>query len=121
MADATKEGTSMFGVIAQVKIDRNRGDEMRAMVDAEVVPRGAQMPGFAAGTWLLALEGDGGFAVLLFDSEQAARGFTDRVAAQGREEAALLPFARIAMAATRMPDGSWSSIATAPFAPRVIA
>jgi hypothetical protein len=73
----------MYGVIIQVKIDRGRDDEMRAMMDEEVVPRAGQMPGFAAGSWFQALEGDGGFAVMVFDSEETARGLAERVASQG--------------------------------------
>jgi hypothetical protein len=73
----------MYGVIVQMRIDRGHDDEVRAMVEAEVVPRAWQLPGFAGGSWFQALDGDGGTAVMFFDSEETARGFADRVASRG--------------------------------------
>ena len=72
----------MYGVIIQLKIDRGRGDEMRAMMDAEAVLRAGQLPGCAGGSWFRALEGDGGIAVMLFDSKETARGAAEFVASQ---------------------------------------
>jgi hypothetical protein len=73
----------MYGVIIQVKIDRDRDAEMRAMMVEEVVPRAERLPGFAGGGWFAALEGDGGTAVMVFDSEQTARDFAELVASHG--------------------------------------
>jgi hypothetical protein len=81
--DAQTEGVLMYGVIVRVRINRGREDEMRSMMDEEVVPRARQLPGFAGGSWFQALEGDGGFAAMVFDSEETARGFAERVASQG--------------------------------------
>ena len=74
----------MYGVIIQARIDRGRNhDEMRAMVEAEVVHTGWQVPGFSGGSWFRALDGDGGTAVMFFDSEETARGYADGVASRG--------------------------------------
>lgn len=72
----------MYGVIVQVKVDRGREAEVRTMLAEEVVPRAGQLPGFADGSWFQALEGDDGFAVIVFDSQEAALAFADRVASQ---------------------------------------
>jgi hypothetical protein len=73
----------MYGVIILVKINRCRETEMRARLDEEVVPKARQLPGFADGNWFQALEGDGGFAVMVFNSAETARGFAERVASEG--------------------------------------
>ena len=73
----------MYAVITQARINRCRQTEMRARLDEEVVPKARQLPGFAGGSWFQALEGDGGFAVIAFDSEDRARGFAERVASGG--------------------------------------
>jgi hypothetical protein len=62
----------MYAVIVQVKIDMNREQEMRAILNQEIVPTAKQLPGFTSGSWLQGLEGDRGTAVLIFDSQQAA-------------------------------------------------
>lgn len=48
----------MNAIIVQVKIDANREEEMRTVLNHEVVPTARQLPGFASGTWLQAVEGD---------------------------------------------------------------
>jgi hypothetical protein len=72
----------MHGVIVEVRVNRCRGSEMRAMLAEEVVPKVRQWPGFVAGRWFQALDSHGAFAVLIFDSEEAARGFAARVASE---------------------------------------
>ena len=68
----------MYGVIIQVKIDRNCEDEMRVTTD-EVVPKARQLPGFVGGTWFRSLKGNDVTAVTLFDSEDAACGVAELV------------------------------------------
>jgi hypothetical protein len=46
---------------------------MRTILNQEVVPTARRLPGFASGSWFQALEGGCGTAVLIFDSQQAAR------------------------------------------------
>jgi hypothetical protein len=71
----------MYAVIVQVKIDMNREEEMRTILDQEIVPTARQLPGFASGSWLQAMEGDRGTAVLMFHSQQAARAAAERLGA----------------------------------------
>jgi hypothetical protein len=71
----------MHAVIVQVKIDTNREEEMRTILNQEVVPTARQLPGFASGIWLQALEGDRGTAVLIFDSRQAGHAAAERLRA----------------------------------------
>jgi len=73
----------MFAVMIKVKVDRDRDDEMKAMLDDEVVPRARQLPGFVGGSWFRSLKGDGATAVLLFDSEEAACGVAELARTQG--------------------------------------
>ena len=73
----------MYGVIIRVRINRCRQTELRARLDEEVVPKARQLTGFAGGGWFQALEGGGGFAVIVFDSEDTARSFAQHVASQG--------------------------------------
>ena len=48
-----------------------------------VVPRAKALAGFSSGTWLRALEGDGGRGVLLFESEEAARAAVEEIRSRG--------------------------------------
>lgn len=73
----------MHGVIVQVRIDTTREDEARRMLHERVVPEATALPGFASGTWMRALEGDGGRGVLLFDTEDAARSAAEHIRTQG--------------------------------------
>ena len=73
----------MHGVIVQVKIDPAGEDDARRMLNEAVVPQAKELPGFAGGTWLRALEGDAGRGVLLFDSEEAARSAVERIRTEG--------------------------------------
>jgi hypothetical protein len=73
----------MYGAIIQLKIDRDREDEMRVMVEDEVVPKARQLPGFVGGSWFRSLKGDGATAVMLFDSEEATCRVAELVRTQG--------------------------------------
>lgn len=73
----------MFGVIVEVRIDPNRKDEAGTMVREVVMPRARQLAGFSGGNWLQELEGDRGIAVLLFESEEAARSAAEGIRSQG--------------------------------------
>ncbi len=73
----------MHGVIVQVRIDSNREEEARSALTEVIVPRAKALAGFSSGTWLRALEGDGGRGVLLFESEEAARAAVEEIRSQG--------------------------------------
>jgi hypothetical protein len=47
----------------------------------EIVPRVSQSPGFVNGYWMRASE-DKGWSVIVFESEDAAKGFVEQVRAQ---------------------------------------
>jgi hypothetical protein len=73
----------MHGVIVQVRIDPNGEEEAARMLREVVVPMAKALPDFASGTWLRALEGDGGRGVLLFESEEAARAAAEQIRSEG--------------------------------------
>ena len=73
----------MHGVIVQVRIDSSREEEARSTLHDVVVPRARALAGFSSGTWLRALEGDGGRGVLLFESEETARAAVEEIRSQG--------------------------------------
>jgi hypothetical protein len=73
----------MHGVIVQVRIDPAGEEDARKMLHEVVVPQAKGLAGFASGTWLRALEGDGGRGVLLFESEEAARAGAEQIRSQG--------------------------------------
>jgi hypothetical protein len=53
------------------------------MIRDVILPRARQLPGFAGGGWLQALDDNRGTAVLLFDSQDHARAATERIQSQG--------------------------------------
>jgi hypothetical protein len=72
----------MYGVIVEVKPDPSAKREARAIIRDVVLPRAKQLPGFASGSWLQALDDDRGTAVLLFESEEDARAAAERIRSQ---------------------------------------
>jgi hypothetical protein len=68
----------MHAIISRVRIDESREKEARKLLRDVVVPQVKEFGGFAAGTWLRALEGDLGVAVLLFETEAYARAAAER-------------------------------------------
>jgi heme-degrading monooxygenase HmoA len=48
----------------------------------EVVPRVSSAPGFKAGYWTRALDADNGMSMIVFESEEAARGLTQMLEQQ---------------------------------------
>ena len=49
---------AMHGIIVEVRVDISREEEARKMLREMVVPRAKSHPGFAAGYWLRAVQGD---------------------------------------------------------------
>ena len=75
----------MHAVVVRVTIhDFDRG---REMLEQEIVPRAKQAPGFVAGYWTRSAEGQNGMGIIVFESEEAARGAEQMVPAQPEEEA----------------------------------
>ena len=73
----------MHGVIVQVKIDQNREDEARKVLQDVVVPSAKALTGFVSGNWLRELQGDRGISVLLFESAEAAQAAAEQIRSQG--------------------------------------
>jgi hypothetical protein len=70
----------MYAVVGQVKVDPQREEEARKLLEDFVVPSARGLAGFAGGTWARALDGDTGHSLLLFDSEENARAAATQVA-----------------------------------------
>ena len=73
----------MYGVIIEVKIDRDCEHETRSITDDELVPNARRLPGFVGGSWFRSLKGNGATAVMLFESEEAACRVAELVRDQG--------------------------------------
>jgi hypothetical protein len=63
----------MHAVMLQVKVDPARFEESVGFVEREVLPVARQMPGIVAGYWLASPQGDGGIALTVFETEDAAK------------------------------------------------
>ena len=66
----------MHAIVVEVTV--NDIETARRTLEAEVVPRARQAPGFVAGYWL-APEGGRGMSVVVFESEDAARGMAGQI------------------------------------------
>ena len=66
----------MHAVVVSVKV--NDREAATANLRENVVPRVSQTPGFVAGYWV-GLGEKGGRAVIVFESEEAARGLADQI------------------------------------------
>lgn len=73
----------MHGIVIDVRVDSDREEEARRMLREMIVPRARAHPGFAAGYWLRALEGDVIRSVHLYDSEDAARAAAEVIGSEG--------------------------------------
>ena len=71
----------MHAVVVRVNIG-DPGTAEQGLRD-EVVPRVSKAPGFVAGYWTRSDDGTNGVSMLVFDSEEAARGAAERL--QGPE------------------------------------
>ena len=70
----------MHAVVGQVKIDTSHEEEARKLLDEMVLPTSKAFAGFQGGYWARALGADSGHSLLLFDSEENARGAAKRMA-----------------------------------------
>jgi hypothetical protein len=73
----------MFGVVFDVRVIPGREDEARAMLEAVVIPRAKEHPGFLSGQWLRALDGDALRVVEIYDTKEHALATATRVASEG--------------------------------------
>ena len=67
----------MHAVVVRVTV--NEGAGATKYLREEIVPRISQAPGFVAGYWVRLEGGDQGTAMLVFESEDAARGASQHI------------------------------------------
>ena len=73
----------MHGVVIDVKVDPNREQEARDMLNNMVVPRAKTHQGIIDGYWLRDIDGDILRTVELYDSEANATITAERIRSQG--------------------------------------
>ena len=73
----------MHAIVIDVEVDPTRDDEARRMVGEMIVPRARTHPGFAAGYWLRALQGDALRTIQLYHSEVDAQAAARQIASEG--------------------------------------
>ena len=78
----------MHAVVVRVTI--NDFDRGRQFLTEEVVPRAKQAPGFVAGYWTTSEGNDNGLSMIVFESEDAARGVAQMIESQGMDEGVTL-------------------------------
>lgn len=78
----------MHAVVVRVTI--NDFDRGRQFLTEEVVPRVKQAPGFVAGYWTTSEGNENGLSMVVFDSEDAARGVAQMIESQGMDEGVTL-------------------------------
>lgn len=67
----------MHAVVVRVSISDE--EAAQAMLRDEVVPRVSQAPGFKSGTWTRSDDGSNGASMIVFESEEAARGAAEQL------------------------------------------
>ena len=77
----------MHAVVVTVTIKDFEGGQQ--MLESEVVPRVKQAPGFVTGYWTRG-EGDGGMSMIVFESEESARGAAEFIRSQPESPAVTL-------------------------------
>jgi heme-degrading monooxygenase HmoA len=63
----------MHAVLVNVKIEPDRGQEGQEHLEANVVPRTKETPGFVSGYWTRSADGKRGSSMVIFESEEAAK------------------------------------------------
>jgi hypothetical protein len=74
-----------------VKVTINDFDTAQEMLRDEVVPRAAGAPGFVTGYWTRSEDGSNGLAMVVFESDEAARAASEMIRSQAgqREDVTL--------------------------------
>ena len=73
----------MYGVVIDVKVDPNREQEARDMLNNIVVPRAKTHQGIINGYWLRDVHGDILRTIQLYDTEANANITAERIRSQG--------------------------------------
>jgi hypothetical protein len=72
----------MHSMVGIFKMDPSLRAKQRAELDERIVPLVKHQPGFVSATWSYDASQNRSFAVLIFESEHAARGMADYVKQQ---------------------------------------
>ena len=73
----------MHGVVIDVKVDPNREQEARDMLNNIIVPRAKTHQGIINGYWLRDVKGDILRTIELYDTEANANELAERIRSQG--------------------------------------
>jgi len=73
----------MYGIVIDVKVDPNREEEARNMLNNVVVPRAKTHQGIVSGYWLRDLNSDILRTVELYDTQANANETAERIRSQG--------------------------------------
>jgi hypothetical protein len=69
----------MHAVVARARVESGRADEATAHLQSTVIPRVKEVPGVVAGYWTRSSDDEHGTAMVLFETEDAARGAAEQV------------------------------------------
>ena len=69
----------MHAVVVTVSISEGSGEEATKHLRENIVPMVSQTPGFVAGYWVRLEGGNQGRSVIVFESEDGARGLKDNL------------------------------------------
>ena len=78
----------MHAVFVRVTIDDF--DRGREFLTTQVVPRVSQAPGFVTGHWTRSDDNSNGLSLIVFESEEGARGVAEMIQSQGPGEGVTL-------------------------------
>ena len=69
----------MHAVLVTVSIEPGRVEEAQAQLETNVLPRVKEIPGVVSGYWTRSADGEHGSAMVIFESEEAARTAADNL------------------------------------------
>ena len=67
----------MHALVVNVSLEPGHDEEGRTELETNVVPRVKQAPGVVAGYWAQSADGEHGYSMILFESEETARAGAD--------------------------------------------
>lgn len=67
----------MHALVVHVSLEPGHDEEGRTELETNVVPRVKQAPGVVAGYWAQSADGERGYSMILFESEETAQAGAD--------------------------------------------
>jgi hypothetical protein len=67
----------MHALVVHVSLEPGHDEEGRTELETNVVPRVKQAPGVVAGYWAQSADGEHGYSMILFESEETAQAGAD--------------------------------------------